>query len=306
MGILLGLAAGVCFSVASILARFGMRKRSRDDGLFMSIFVNLLALGTLTLLADLPDWDTQGIAALAVGGVLGTFGGRGTNLRAVRIIGPSRANAFLTGGPLVAAAGGWVVLGERVSLVGGLGGVLVLAGLYRIIRSRTAAVAVGSSGQVVSASQEAAPEAPDPSVGYAFAVAAPILFGLAFVVRKWGLDYFPSAIGGAFIGAASALTIQVLGDTVSGQLPRRMRENVGSVPWWFVGAGVFTSAALVSQFFAFGYLPAWVVSLLQGTQVLWTLLLASMVLRREERIDAGLVASTILVFIGVAAITSQY
>ena len=306
MGILLGLAAGVCFSVASILARFGMRERSRDDGLFMSIFVNLLALGTLTLFADLPDWDTQGIAALAIGGVLGTFGGRGTNLRAVRIIGPSRANAFLTGGPLVAAAGGWVVLGERVSLVGGLGGVLVLAGLYRIIRSRTAAVAVGSSGQVVSASQEAAPAAPDPSVGYTFAVAAPILFGLAFVVRKWGLDYFPSAIGGAFIGAASALTIQVLGDTVSGQLPRRMRENVGSVPWWFVGAGVFTSAALVSQFFAFGYLPAWVVSLLQGTQVLWTLLLASMVLRREERIDAGLVASTILVFIGVAAITSQY
>jgi drug/metabolite transporter (DMT)-like permease len=304
MGIALGLAAGLCFSVASILARFGMRRRTRDDGLFMSIFVNLLVLGTLTVMADLPAWSTEGVVALAVGGVLGTFGGRATNLRAVRIIGPSRANAFLTGGPLVAALGGWIVLGERISILGGIGGALVLSGLYRIIRSRSsAAVAVATSGTATGAQPE---PAHDPSLGFALAMAAPVLFGLAFVVRKWGLDLFPSAVGGAFIGAAAAMTIQVVGDAVTGKVGRRMGENIQQIPWWFVGAGAFTSAALVAQFFAFEYLPAWVVSLLQGTQVLWTLLLASLVMRQEERIDRSLIVSVALVFVGVAAITSQY
>jgi drug/metabolite transporter (DMT)-like permease len=305
MGILLGLAAGFCFSVASILARFGMRVRSRDDGLFMSILMNLLVLGGLILLIDLPSWTTEGVVALAVGGVLGTFGGRASNLRAVRIIGPSRANAFLTGGPLVAAIGGWIVLDERISLLGGFGGVLVLAGLYRIVRSRTAAVALSPPDAATGGNPEPQPRH-DPSVGFALAMAAPVLFGLAFVVRKWGLAYYPSAVGGAFIGAAAGMAVQILGDTATGQIRRRMRENLRGIPWWFVGAGAFTSAALIAQFLAFEYLPAWIVSLLQGTQVLWTLLLAAIVLRREERIDANLMVSIFLVFIGVAAITSQY
>ncbi|HEX2154094.1 MAG TPA: EamA family transporter [Acidimicrobiia bacterium] len=304
MGILLGLTAGLCFSVASILARFGMRLRSRDDGLFMSIFMNLLVLGGLTLITDLPRWDTAGVAALAAGGVLGTFGGRATNLRAVRIIGPSRANAFLTGGPLVAAIGGWIVLGERISLLGGAGGLLVMAGLYRIIRSRTTAVAVTPAGAV--APDDTPGPRLDPSLGFALAMAAPVLFGLAFVFRKWGLGHYPTAVGGAFIGAAAAITMQLFGDTFAGQVGRRLRENMRRIPWWFVGAGAFTSAALIAQFLAFGYLPAWVVSLLQGTQVLWTLLLAAVVLRQEERIDGNLMISILLVFVGVTAITSQY
>lgn len=305
MGILLGLASGICFSVASTLARFGMRSRSRDDGVFMSILVNLIVLGGLTPLIDLPAWNTEGVVALAVGGMLGTFGGRATNLRSVRIIGPSRANAFLTGGPLVAAIGGWIVLDERISLVGGFGGLLVLTGLYRILRSRTAAVAIGPSGAPLTEEPEPQPRQ-DPSAGFALAMAAPVLFGLAFVVRKWGLEFYPSAVGGAFIGASAGMTVQLLGDTATGQIRRRLRENLRGIPWWFVGAGVFTSAALISQFLAFGYLPAWIVGLLQGTQVVWTLLLAAIVLRREERIDRNLMVSVLLVFVGVTAITTQY
>jgi drug/metabolite transporter (DMT)-like permease len=305
MGILLGLTAGMCFAVASILARFGMRVRSRDDGLFMSILMNLIVLASLSVLIELPSWDTAGVVALAVGGILGTFGGRATNLRAVRIIGPSRANAFLTGGPLVAAIGGWVFLGEGVTLIGGLGGTLILVGLFRIVRSRSAAAAMapvltGTDGGAKPGLRL------DPSIGYALAMAAPVLFGMAFVVRKWGLEFYPSAIGGALIGAAAAMAVQMVGDIVSGKTRRRFRENLGGIPWWFVGAGLFTSTALIAQFFAFEYLPAWVVSLLQGTQVLWTLVLASVVLKDEERIDATLITSIVLVFIGVAAITFQY
>lgn len=267
--------------------------------------MNLLLLGVLTLTVDIPEWDTGGIVALSVGGVLGTFGGRSANLRAIRLIGPSRANAFLTGGPLVAAVAGWFVLDERVSVLSGVGGALVLGGLYRIVRSGATAASVAPvTGPIGDLERQDGAEAD--SSGFLIALLAPVLFGLAFVVRKWGLEFYPTAVGGAFIGAAAGMTIQVLSDAVSGHLPRRLSENLRRIPWWFVGAGFFTSAALLVQFLAFEHLPAWVVSLLQGTQVLWTLLIAAVVLRREEKIDRSLIVSTLIVFAGVAAITIQY
>jgi len=266
--------------------------------------MNLLVLGALTLVVDLPQWDTKGIVALSVGGVLGTFGGRSANLRAIRLIGPSRANAFLTGGPLVAAVVGWFVLDERVSVLSGVGGALVLGGLYRIVRSGATAASVPVEGSADGNNRRNRAEAG--SSGFLVALLAPVLFGLAFVVRKWGLEFYPTAVGGAFIGAAAGMAVQVFSDGFTGHLRRRLSENLRRVPWWFVGAGFFTSAALLAQFLAFDHLPAWVVSLLQGTQVLWTLLIAAVVLRREEKIDSSLIVSILIVFVGVAAITIQY
>lgn len=300
----LGLSAGMFFSIASILARFGMRFRSRDDGLFMSILMNVMVLGALTATVELPEWNTAGVAALAAGGILGTFGGRASNLRAVRIIGPSRANAFLTLGPLVTALAGWVVLGEGISLLSGVGGALVLLGLLRIVRMRSSALAVTPRASRVE--PQPIPLQQDRSLGYLLATLAPVLFGLAFVVRKWGLNQYPSAIAGAAIGAVAGLGVSLLGDVATGKVARRLRENLRHPPWWFVAAGTATSLALVSQFLAFAYLPAWVVNLLQGTQVLWTLLLAAVFLGSEERIDPRLIGSMALVAAGVAAITVQY
>ena len=304
MGVVLGLSAGVFFSIASILARFGMRFRSQDDGLFMSILMNFVVLSALTATVDLPEWNTAGVVALVVGGVLGTFGGRASNLRAVRILGPSRANAFLTGGPLVTALGGWAVLGEGISLVSGIGGMIVLVGLSRIVVMRSSALAVESRASIAEPEPKVVERAR--SLGYLLAALAPILFGLAFVVRKWGLTEYPSAVAGAAIGAAAGLGVSLLGDVALARVGRRLRENLLHPPWWFVAAGAATSIALVSQFYAFSFLPAWVVNLLQGTQVLWTLLLAAVFLRTEERIDGRLVGSVALVAVGVAAITLQY
>ncbi len=303
MGVALGLSAGLFFAIAAILSRIGMRVRGRDNGLFMSILINVLVLGLLMLAQDLPEWDTPGVVALAVGGMLGTFGGRGTNLRAVRLIGPTRATAFLTGGPLVTAVLGWLFLGERVSVLSAVGGLLVLAGLLRLVRAQSSALAMPGTGSPDTSSRTQ--DERDRLIGYVFAAMAPMLFGLAFVVRKWGLVEYPSAVAGAFIGAIAGMIVTMASDLAGGHLARRIAENLRSVPWWFVGAGMATSAALISQFLAFNHLHAWVVSLLQATQLLWTLILAAVFLRREERIDRRLALSVGLIAAGVLAITVQ-
>lgn len=255
----------------------------------MSVLVNVIILGVAASLIDWPAWDRAAIVALIIGGVVGTVGGRTSLLRAVRLIGPSRSNAFLTGAPVVAALGGWLVLGEQITPIELLGGGIVITGLLWLIRARS-----GSTSGVET-----------PLSSYLIAAGAPISFGLAFVFRKWGLERFPSSVVGAFIGAASAYLVIVTIDAVRGRIPERVSANLRSVSWWFVAAGAASSAALLSQFFAFTYLPAWVVGIFQATQGIWTIALSALFLKGDEHIDAPLIGSVGLVIAGVVLISLQ-
>lgn len=285
LGLSLALAAGACFAAGSVLARVGQRHRKADDGLLMSVAVNVAVLALVAATAEAPRWDTAGVVALALGGVLGSVLGRAASLRSVRLIGATRSSAFMTASPVAAAGAGWVLLDEGVTLLDGAGGALVIAGLLVLTLGRST-----GDGPAVGLA------------GYLIAAAAPLSFGLGFVVKKWGLVHFPNAIYGALIGSAAALGTVVLVDAVRGRLPRRVRENFVDVPWWFVGAGVAMSAALLAQFAAFDHLPAWLVGAMQGTQALWALMFGWMFLRSDEQLDRRVAMSVLLVVGGVVLI----
>jgi len=286
-GLLLGLSSAICFSSASVCFKLGQRTQSGDNGLWLSIMLNTVMLGLISAFLVWSPWSTSGIVALIIGGIVGTVGGRSSNLKAIRLIGPSRSNAFLTANPVVAALGGWLFLDETLGLREFAGGALVILGLLWLIRSRSTPEATASQ---------------PPTRGYLWATAAPLFFGSAFVFRKWGLARFPGSVTGAFIGAAAAFLVVSLIDARAGRLGTTARANFKPVAWWYVAAGTFTTLALLSQFSAFSYLPAWVVGILQGTQGLFTLLLGWIFLRQEERIDRTLVGSVLLVLAGVVLI----
>ena len=290
MGIVFGLTAAFCFSLTSVLVRIGQRTRPNDDGVFISVLVNVIVLGIYAALVPWPAWDTSAMISFIIGGVIGTVGGRTSLLRAVRLIGPSRSNAFLTGTPAVAALAGWLALGETLTPIEVLGGTIVALGLLWLIRARS-----GDAGGGAQA----------PLFHYVIAAGAPISFGLAFVFRKWGLERFDSSVVGAFVGAASAYLVIVLIDAVRGVLGERARSNFRDPSWWFVGAGLTTSAALLSQFTAFTYLEAWVVGILQATQGIWIIILSILFLKGDERIDRALIGSVALVIAGVVLIALQ-
>jgi drug/metabolite transporter (DMT)-like permease len=290
VGIVLGLTAAFCFSLTSILVRVGQRTRPHDDGVFMSVLVNVVVLGIYATLVPWPTWDTPAMIAFIIGGVIGTVGGRTSLLRAVRLVGPSRSNAFLTGTPAVAALAGWLALGETLTPIEMLGGTIVALGLLWLIRARS-----GGAGGATKA----------PLFHYVIAAGAPISFGLAFVFRKWGLERFDSSVVGAFVGAASAYLVIVLIDAVRGVLGERARSNFRDPSWWFVGAGFSTSAALLSQFTAFTYLEAWMVGILQATQGIWIIILSILFLKGDEHIDRALIGAVALVVAGVVLIALQ-
>ncbi len=291
MGIVLGLAAAVFFAAASIALRIGQRTRPHDDGLFMTVLVNVVVFALVVPFIDIPPWNIAGVVGLLVGGVVGTVFGRYSNLRSIRLIGPTRANAFLTANPVVSAIVGWIVLNEAVGPVEGLGGALVVYGLMRFIQARATTPALADHQRPSTA-------------GYVFALLAPTFFGIAFVIRKWGLARYDSAVMGAFIGAVAAFFVLNLLYAAGGELRQTWRENFHNVSWWFVLAGVLTGAALLSQFTAFSFLAAWVVGILQGTQGIWTMGLSIVFLGDEEAIDRAVVLNVLIVALGVAIISA--
>jgi drug/metabolite transporter (DMT)-like permease len=298
IGIVLGLATGALFAAGSVLARVGHRHRPKDDGLMMTILVNVIFLGIVGLTVTPPPWSISGVIGLAVGGILGSLMGRSANLRAVRLVGATRASAFMTGSPVVAAVAGWLVLGEDVELLDGVGGLIVIAGLLALVRARATPTSMLDG--------VATPADPRTKrLGFVFATAAPLFFGLGFVVKKWGLIRYDDAVLGALIGSIAAFTVVVAIDAFGGRIRRRVQENFRHIPWWFVVAGVAMSGALITQMAAFSYLEAWLVGVLQSTQGIFALMLGWLFIREEERIDAWVVASVLLVAGGVILIGLQ-
>lgn len=298
IGVLFGLATGALFAAGSVLARIGHRHRPLDDGLMMTILVNVIVLGLIASTVTAPPWSTAGVIGLAAGGVIGSLMGRFANLRAVRLVGATRASAFMTGSPMVAAAAGWLILQEDVELLDAVGGLIVIAGLLALVRARATPTSMIEGVATLA----------DPKtrrLGFVFATAAPVAFGLGFVVKKWGLLRYDDAVFGAFIGSTAALAVVISIDTFGGRIGRRLKENLRQIPWWFVAAGVAMSAALLTQFAAFSYLDAWLVGVLQGTQGIFALLLGWVFIREEERIDGWIAASVLLVAAGVTLIGLQ-
>jgi drug/metabolite transporter (DMT)-like permease len=180
-------------------------------------------------------------------------------------------------------------------VIDAVGGLVVIAGLLALVRARATPTSV-LDGVAAAADSRTV------RLGFIFAAAAPVFFGLGFVVKKWGLLRYDDAVLGAVIGSIAAFAVVISIDAGAGRIGRRLRENFRQIPLWFVGAGVAMSGALLTQFAAFSYLDAWLVGVLQGTQGIWALLLGWIFIRDEERIDGWVGASVLLVAAGVTLI----
>ncbi|MGI9606007.1 MAG: EamA family transporter [Acidimicrobiales bacterium] len=285
MGYVFGLASAVCFASGSILFKIGQRSRPNDDGHLLANLMNTAIFGLIALFVTWQPWSTSGFLALVAGGIAGTVFGRFSMLRGIRLVGPTRANTFQTATPVSAAVAGWIALGQNVELLEAIGGAVTIFGLVRIIRSR----GDGSGFDGVTFRH------------YVIASGAPLFFGIAFVLRKWGLDRLPGSVTGAFIGSAAGFLLLMLWEGGHGRLGHFVRRTVAHPPWHFLAAGVITSAALLTQFRSLELIDAWIVGILGGTTAIWTPILSASFLR-EERLSLDLLANIALVFTGVAII----
>lgn len=300
MAIGIGLFSAACFGLNMVLIRMGMKSSPKDDGHFMSVITNVAILGITLVVVGVRAWQVEGVVAFVVAGALTTFLGRGLSLRAIRLIGPARSAAFLMAAPLVAAIGGVVFLNETVSPQQALGGLVVLVGLGLLVAGKMEVeplVPAARETQTVGAKEGWAKKR-----GYVFSGLAVLSFGSGFVVSKWGTNVFPSPIAAAFVGALTAFVLITSHAITSHEFGRLLRDNVRHVHLWFLLGGALTAVGLLTRYWAFLSLPAWIVSVLTGTQALWTVFWSYLLLNNEEFLTKQVLGAVFLVTVGVAVL----
>ncbi|MDA3032066.1 MAG: EamA family transporter [Actinomycetota bacterium] len=289
MGYFLGLLSALFYATGAIFYRVGHRSRPNDDGQLVSNSINAIVLGVCLLFVTWTSWHLAGFLALIGGGLFGTVFGRFGQLRGIRLVGPTRASTFSAATPIPTAIAGWIFLGENVTPIEMLGGAITIFGVVQIIRSRSSAWG----------------NEPVPRRYYVIALGAPLWFGIAVFLRKWGIERMPGAVIGAFVGSAAGVIAMLLWSAARRQMGSHVRRAIAQPPWAFCAAGCTSAAALLTQFWALARIEAWVVGILAGTVTIWTPILSRVFLKQDEAISKRLIGNIGIVFLGVVVIAAS-
>ncbi len=134
---LAALGTATCWATTGLIASDAIRALGPFQfNLIRQLFVTLI-LAVVVLAAGgvvLPGW--QGVAVLALSGIIGILLGDTLNFAAVGRLGPRRAGAIFALNAPMAAVLGWLLLGERLGWQAGLGIAATVAGVALAILGR--------------------------------------------------------------------------------------------------------------------------------------------------------------------------
>ncbi len=283
VGILFGLSAGVFWGVSSILARIGLQHIRPSTGTFLSIVTSFTVAAIAALIFEfgaLISLSLQAILFFALAGILGQAAGRYFSYSGIKRLGASRNSPLAGTSPFFATIMAIVFLNETVTAVI-LGGILFLvAGVYLLTSGKSTVSGVKRWE-------------------YVFPLAAAACWGASGIIIKVGVSGLTSPLAGVPVSLFFASLMLAL--------PARKDFNISLAGNWrnigFIPlAGMTSSLAVISQYFALSMLPVVIATPLWSIQPLITILLAHLFLQKLERVTGRIVLGAFLVLFGVILI----
>jgi drug/metabolite transporter (DMT)-like permease len=281
-------------------------RKAQDDGwsshnvLLSVTIINLVcflaALSYLAVVGQLPSLQPTAIGFFALGGLFTVLLGRSTLFASIERIGASRAASYRVTSPLATVALAYVVLGERLSVGALIGAAVVIFGVLLLTReTRSREVRHGTEARldrVVVA-------------GIVLGLASAACFGTGQVFRKLGLEISSVPVLGTSVGTFVALL--ALGPTAL--RGGRWREMVGAhrsrIAWPILAAGLTSALAQYNIFYAYERSRVSTASVLGATEPVWTLLAASLLMRRQESPTWRLALSIAIICGGSAMVVAS-
>jgi drug/metabolite transporter (DMT)-like permease len=277
--VLFGALAGVFFGALPVSVRHALRRYPDAEVaaallLGLGFCVTAAAAALAGVLDDLGGaWPFVLIGALAPG-LMQPFA-----VRAVRAAGAARASVVISTFPLMSVTLAVLLLDEHLSLAVAVGVVLIVAGC----------VALASEGQRPADFRP---------IGLVLAFAGAVMLATRDNLVRWvSVD--------ASVAPLAAATLSLLGASaflfaflVLSPQRRALRGSVRAGGVAFVVPGLLVGAGTVSLYAAFDHGPVTTVAPLNATSALWTVVFATLLMRRREGVTRQLVLAAALVVAG--------
>ncbi len=290
MGFLFSFLCALFFAVSNISLKKGMRLSEKDNGIFLTMCINIIVLSIAfllyRLLAQNPSPPTiTGVLFFSIAGFLTTFFGRTMLFSGIRRIGPSPAVAIKNSQPIFTLIFAIFILQERLGLYPWIGILMIFLGLF-----------------IQGYHQFSIPRKDLNKIGFIFSLLAACAFGIGQGVRKQAIISFNDPFAGALIGAGVAIVIVLIIEARKKTLAETIHRNFYSFNKYYIITGIGTSFAVLSFFIALWYTKVAYISAIVAIEPILTILLSSIFLKAEEEFSRPLIISALFILLGAGTI----
>lgn len=292
IAIFLALGSAIALASQSLFIRIGTQRGKSLNAVFVVILVNLIVLFPLVSILYYPDYGLTHVSWLSfvVAGMFGTMLGRVLKFTSISRIGASRTEPITASNALFATVLGMVLLGETLTVIHGVGVVLIVVGVAAI-------------------AWETSHENPDDlplrelAVGLLIPLGAALAYAIEPIFANFGFDEGTPALVGLLVKTVAASLAFTLYLRWRGSLPgpAELRSNDTR---WFAFAGVANTVFLLGYYGALSIAPVSVVVPIIITSTLFVVILSALFMpQRLERVTWRLAMAAATVVIGVLVIT---
>ena len=294
LGLVLSLIGTVGLAGMYLLIRLGAEDGKANNAVFIVMGTNLLILTPVALVLYYPTYGltTGAIFWFVLAGLTGTLIGRTLTYTSVSRIGASRTSPVVSAQILVATVAGVIVLGETVTLVQMVGIILLLLGVV-LISLET------SRDEIVTVSRR------ELAIGLFLPIGAATAYGIEPIFANFGFAEGTPALVGLIVRIVAG-TVAFSGFLwIRNQFPSRETLKTMSSRW-FLLAGVSNTVFVAGFYVALSLAPVHVVvPIIQSYPILVVILSGVVMPDRLETITWKLVASTVIVVVGIVILAGS-
>lgn len=298
MGVIFAILSAFMFAVNNVVVKKGIKRAPHsDNGLFITVLINVILLGVLCFIVmGLRGWDFhfswEAFFFFLLAGLCTTGIGRLTLFSSISYIGPSKASAIRNSTPIFTTIFALIFLKEEITLLPGIGMVLLLAGVlnegFRLNRI------------------EASKHQRDPKrysyMGFGLAVFSALIFGVGQGIRKQGLIEMNDAFFGVWVGTLASLVFVICYQSIRGEFITNIKKNVRVINPYYLISGVLTSIGPLFFFLATQRMQVSYVSVIAAAEPILTIFLTTVIFRGIDSVTKYTWITITMMFLGTVLI----
>jgi len=298
IGQLLALLSAVAFACSNVFISKGSTGGG-DRGVMFSVLVTMVFSGVIWLTveggslgnaAQVEWW--AGVGWFALAGILAMVFGRTLLFASIRKLGVTRASAVKRLNPFFSVLLAFILLGEPVTGLDGVGIVAIALAFGLLIRRSFQR----------NQTEVAAQTAPPSLASYGWGVGSALSYALAYITRKYGLLLVAAPAFGTMVSAVSGFAFFVIASVFVTQYRTNFRNMFRNLNRWLVFAAFTVSLGQILLFSALFYEKVSTVVMIASLEIFISSFLSVVVFRTEARPDMETYVAATVATLGVIAI----